>query len=333
MNPIAETLSTLTLGEAVSFRNLAFFPLLASEGRDPGYLTLDEALAERVARVTEVSAGGSVPELRFENGGAEKVLLVDGEELVGAKQNRVLNVTILVGAQQTVTIPVSCVEQGRWSYRSPEFASAGRAQFSKGRAEKAEQVSYCLRATGERRSDQGAVWEGIAEMICRLDADSPTGAMADIYEKSASSLGEYRDALRPLQRQAGAVFAVGRKIVGVDLFDSPATLGKLWGKLLSSYALDALEEATGGSAAGNGGAGREAAERFLRHVGEATVNRFPGVGIGEDLRLQRSGLAGGGLWAEGRLVHLAAFRVGNGNGDTAGDPRMARASRRRAYRM
>ena len=41
---------------------------------------------------------GSVPELRFVNECGAPVLLLDGEELVGAKQNRIINLTILVAA-------------------------------------------------------------------------------------------------------------------------------------------------------------------------------------------------------------------------------------------
>jgi len=70
------------------------------------------------ARITEVSDEGQVPELKIVAKGDKAVLLVDGEELVGAKQNRVLNLTILVPAPSTTTIPVSCVESGRWAPRS-----------------------------------------------------------------------------------------------------------------------------------------------------------------------------------------------------------------------
>ena len=63
-------------------------------GFDPSteaYVTLDEALVSGTVRVSEVSDGGSVPELLFGNLGKRPVLLVDGEELVGAKQSRTLN--------------------------------------------------------------------------------------------------------------------------------------------------------------------------------------------------------------------------------------------------
>lgn len=75
------------LGTPVQFENLTMHPLLAEDGGDPDYLTLDEALDSGTARVTEVSEAGSVPELRFDNGGDRRVLLLDGEELVGEKQN------------------------------------------------------------------------------------------------------------------------------------------------------------------------------------------------------------------------------------------------------
>jgi hypothetical protein len=37
----------------------------------------------------------------------ENVLLYDAEELLGARQNRILNVTVLVAAQSNARIPVS----------------------------------------------------------------------------------------------------------------------------------------------------------------------------------------------------------------------------------
>src|SRR5215510_968643 len=118
MQIIADTLSRITIGAPVSLGNLTVFPLLNGAGDAADYLTLDEALEKGLATVTEVSESGSVPEVAFVNKGDSSVLLVDGEELIGAKQNRILNLLICVPAHREVKIPVSCVERGRWSYRS-----------------------------------------------------------------------------------------------------------------------------------------------------------------------------------------------------------------------
>ena len=119
MQPITEALSPVELGAPVQFLNLTLFPLLVADDATPRYAMLDDALALKTARVTEVSESGSVPELLFINDGDIPVMLVDGEELVGARQNRILNLTLLVGAKKQVVIPVSCVEQGRWTWKAP----------------------------------------------------------------------------------------------------------------------------------------------------------------------------------------------------------------------
>jgi hypothetical protein len=110
------------------------------------------------ARVTEVSEAGSVPFLTVANGADRPLLLLDGEELIGAKQNRILNTTVLVGAHTEVTIPVSCVEQGRWGYRGRQFRPGDASLYASLRARKAAHVSQSVRAGRGHRADQGEVW-------------------------------------------------------------------------------------------------------------------------------------------------------------------------------
>ena len=114
MNSFTSEFAQLTIGPPINFRNLTLYPLTrAATNEAPDYLLLEDAIARGLARVTELTADGSVPELNFENGSDQPVLLLDGEELVGAKQNRVLNLTVLAPAKQSIVIPVSCVEAGR----------------------------------------------------------------------------------------------------------------------------------------------------------------------------------------------------------------------------
>src|SRR5688500_2913278 len=160
---IAQTLSAVTLGTPVAYDTITLFPLVGPQDeREPIYLTLDQALGDGWAEITEVSATGSVPALRGSNHGAQPVLILDGEVLVGAKQNRVVNLSILVPAASKLTIPVSCVEAGRWRARSHACSSAPRTQYAAGRANRMSQVTESMKFSGGRHSDQAEVWADIA---------------------------------------------------------------------------------------------------------------------------------------------------------------------------
>ena len=238
---IAATLKPLTLGTPQVFQNLALFPLLNGAETRADYSMLADALKGGQVRVTEVSAGGVVPELLLDNASPGRVLLLDGDELVGAKQNRVLNITILVGANQKIVIPVSCVERGRWSARSSEFRSEDRMMFAKGRASKMAQVSRSIRESGTRHSDQRAVWDAVDAKTTLFQAAAPTGAMSDVYDHVAGDVRDYRVAFQAVPRQVGAVFALDGRPVGLELFDASATFASTLGRLVESYALDAIE--------------------------------------------------------------------------------------------
>src|SRR5688572_21752252 len=114
VGPISKTLGNILTGAPVTHGALTVIPLLGPLLSEPEWLTLGEATGQ--VRITEVNEAGSVPTLTVENLGERPILLLDGEELLGAKQNRILNTTVLVAAHATVEIPVSCVEQGRWGY-------------------------------------------------------------------------------------------------------------------------------------------------------------------------------------------------------------------------
>jgi hypothetical protein len=302
MDSILAMLDTLEIGGPVSAANLTMFPLLLPEEAAPAYLTLDEALAGGLASVTEVSESGSVPELLVTNRAPQPVLILDGEELVGAKQNRIVNLSILVPARETLHIPVSCVEAGRWARRSREFAAAGRAHYAAARAKKLAQVSFSLRSTGTRAADQGEVWRDIDAKARRMDALSDTSAAAALYEKAYRHLEEFQERLEAVPRQAGALFAINGIVAGMDLFDSPATWRKSMRKLLQSYGLDALDR-THGPASDAG----PQPKKFLKAVQVSPLERFKAIGLGEDVRINGKKTVGGALVVDGRLVHLVAF--------------------------
>jgi hypothetical protein len=318
---IAATLKPLILGTPQVFQNLALFPVLTGAEARPDYSMLADALKGGQVRVTEVSAGGAVPELLLDNASPGRVLLLDGDELVGAKQNRVLNITILVGANQKVIIPVSCVERGRWSARSSEFRSEDRMMFAKGRASKMAQVSRSIRESGTRHSDQRAVWDAVDAKTTIFQAASPTGAMSDVYDHVAGDVRHYRVAFQAVPRQVGAVFALDGRPVGLELFDAPATLASALGRLVESYALDAIERPDRTSPAPDPARAME----FLARASSARAEVAKAVGEGEDVRLEAPGIVGEALVVDGRVVHLSVLEAPQEGG--AAEPASERARR------
>lgn len=303
MDILSHTLNGLTLGAPLRLDGLVIFPLLGAPAQDPpGYLTLAEALADDQAVVSEVSENGRVAELRFENRSDRRILLQDGEVLVGAKQNRVLNLTILVGPQRTVIIPVSCVEQGRWSWKDRAFAAAGRQLYAGLRAKKMAAVSRNLRQRGEAAADQLEVWKDISFMCCKYEAFSDTGAVDALYEKLAPRLDALRREAKAADGQLGALFAAGGRILGLELFDHPATFASGYARLVESYALETLgseEEAPPPDTA--------AARAWIERLAQAPASLHPGVDLGEDLRLSSDGIEAAALVVDGRIAHLSAF--------------------------
>lgn len=192
MTSLKDELERVEMGEPLHYRNLTLFPLLRQPAAsDADYSLLGDAIHQGLARVTELNGGGSVPELRFENAGDRPVLLLDGEELVGAKQNRVLNLTILAPAKKTLLIPVSCVDVGRWHMTTSAFTTGSQVMYSRARAARAVHVTKSMRTTGTRRGDQAALWGDIAQKAARIDAQSSTQAMSAMYERHALSVEEY----------------------------------------------------------------------------------------------------------------------------------------------
>ncbi|MCE9638605.1 MAG: TIGR02452 family protein, partial [Betaproteobacteria bacterium] len=175
-------------------KTLQVVPILGPSHDQPPYELLRQETLAKV-QVTEVSQAGSVPELQVTNGLDVRVYLMDGQELVGAKQNRILNTDVLVPAGSTLKIPVSCVEQGRWHHTSMAFM-AGKSASHRTRTAKMTRVHASLKQDHRHDADQQAVWQEVAASIGASGAASPTHALADAYTKRDTDLSTFRRSLR-----------------------------------------------------------------------------------------------------------------------------------------
>src|SRR5262245_52277988 len=170
---------SVRVGAPITHDKLTVFPLFLEAPTKPHYRLSEEALAEGSAVVEEVTEGGSVPNLAVNNTGDTLVLFVEGQELRGAKQNRVLNTSVLIAARTKTVLPVSCVEQGRWRYTSKEFTSSDYYSSSKMRQVLKKSVNESTLSGGGHSSDQGAVWTEVSRQMSSVGSTSPTAALAD----------------------------------------------------------------------------------------------------------------------------------------------------------
>ena len=273
------TLPEIQVGAPIRHEALAIFPLFSSSSGSVEYLLSDEAITAGSVNVEEVSEGGSVPNLLVTNHGDSKVLFLEGEELRGAKQNRVLNTSVLVSAHSKTTIPVSCVEQGRWRYRSHQFVSGKSHSSSKLRHYLKQSVSNSLKSGGGHASDQMAVWGEVTRQMTSLGSSSETRAMADTYETHRERLEEFRERLMYVEGATGIAIAIGKQIVALDLFDKPSTCRKVWDRLLTGAIMDALEakptEQVGQSVD---------VEELLARLRNTAWDQAPAVGEGQEFR-------------------------------------------------
>ena len=314
MIAIRQLQQRVRVAEPYTRHNLTVFPIVDEKSpATADYLPFGAAQKSGMIRVTEVSEGGSVPQLAVETLSGTAVLLLDGEELIGARQNRIVNLTILAAGKTVVVIPVSCVERGRWAYRSRDFTESPNTMYPRARAQKMMSVSASLREHGGRASDQGAVWADVDLRASELRSHSPTSAMGDIYDHHHASVEDYLHEIVWLDGQVGAAFAIDGHVVGLDVFDSHNIAREYLPKVIRSYALDAIahrlaQPGTTAAVAPVATPDLALVEQLLEEVCEASAQSFPAVGIGTDVRIDSKKLAGAALVRDDSVVHLTAFR-------------------------
>ncbi|NLE38478.1 MAG: hypothetical protein GX621_10685, partial [Pirellulaceae bacterium] len=291
-----------SIGEPQSNDRVSIFPLYWPEPSAPDYCLLSQAISENLAVVEEASENGDVPSLRLTSRCDRPILVPEGEILVGAKQNRVVNVTVLVAPFAKFSLPVSCVEQGRWRYQSREFASAACCAPPSLRSKKTRSVQRSRELTGSMESDQGQVWDEVAEGLRAFGVHSHTRSLADGFAAVEEELQGYHAEFSLPEHTAGVVVTTGSRIIGMDLFDSSETLSAVWDRLSRAYFFDALRGRKQDCRAS-----RSAVEQFLARIAGHARRRFPAAGMGDELEIAADGIVGAALLHSGRICHLAAF--------------------------
>lgn len=305
---MANVFRSFRVGDGRGFGLLQLFPIFSAEGprRCSAYRLGSEGIADRSVVVSELSAGGTVGQLKVQNKGDVPVLFFEGEQVLGAKQNRVFNMTVLIAARQEVTVPVSCVERRRWDH-TPDttFGAADTMASVTTRSALKGSVSRSSLTSGEHTSDQGAVWHTVSDVVAGTGTHAPTDAMEAVYEQHASTVADYVAKLPCPEDAVGlALVLPGGEhgtIVSLDIFDSAETTGKVWERYVKAAAVETARFRNASAPSLE----RDAVERRLYGLDGIRWHRREVPGLGKESRGTYDASTASVLAHAGTVVHAS----------------------------
>ena len=321
MMKITKHLSQVRLGQPQRHANITLFPLFDARQSDLDYQTMDPSLMRGDLEINEINQSGEVPLLEAHNRVDEFILLLDSEEIKGAKQNRVLNTSILLPRRKRTTIPVSCTESGRWAYASADFQPSGNMMPKTARTHKMKSVTTTSAAVAAEcaeaaipmpapaccyMSDQSEVWHDVADLQAKTHVHSPTSSMNDVYEAMREKVDRFTDQFDLQPKQKGVLVLKNGEILGLDMLSQPEAYSELHRKIIGSYVMDsAIDEATPTEE----WADEEArAEAFMKEVTGMEGQAHESAGEGTDVRYDCPTLSGTALIHEEQLIHASFLR-------------------------
>ena len=299
---------SLELLESQKYRNMEVIPVRINCNGNRDYLTLKRGIKAGFVEITEceVSTVGTV---LAKNNSNVPLILIDGDEILGAKQNRIMNRSLIIPPRASMKVSVSCTEQGRWHYErangisfdgTDEFihfdCSEEAADFSTRRAKSADLF--------ENRSCQSTVWNSINDLERRTSFRSGTSALHDNFLNHRPRLNEYLNNFRLEYGQSGAIFIINGQIKGLELFANPSIYQDYHEKIFRSYIMEAITDYNPTYHC------VDDVDEFLREISHSEFRTSINEGIGRHVKFANHYGYGAALLDGNRLVHINYFNNG-----------------------
>ena len=223
----------------IQIDSLTLTPIVATAapaGKPAEMLVLDEAMASKQVKISE-GEQESVNDLTLINSSDRPVFVLAGEVIIGGKQDRIIGANTVIPPKTTLSVPVYCVEHGRWDNGNKTFTTANALAHGRLRGKASFEA-------------QGEVWKEVAETNAKRNTVNATDTYRTVAkQQSDGTLKAWQqkvdDALARLPaadraRMIGYAIALNGQVATVDMFQSPALFKKLEGKLLRSYVTEAV---------------------------------------------------------------------------------------------
>lgn len=284
--------------EKQCYNNITIFPLINNETSNFDFLDLKTGLDMGIVKVEELK-NETVSKIAITNNSIAPLLIIDGEEVKGSLQNRIISKTILIAPNKKEEIEVNCSEKGRWSYKSEFNHSNYFANLNTRRLKLDKQI--------KNQKTQEAVWDSINQVEIANKTLSKTSALRDSYEMTKKMQNEYLKEFKPVKNQVGVIIAIGNEIILIEIINNPKTYKKYHEMLLKSVIIDNLSKNT--EEKNNISFNEVEVSEILEYVLESDLTPEKTIGLGKYYRLSNQQYNGAILTLDDQLIHGTFLEV------------------------
>lgn len=272
------------------------------------YISLAKALRKNYIEVKEIDQSGRVNNLSLVNKSKKFIFISDGDILTGAKQNRVMNTSVLVYPESTLNVPVSCVERGRWRYSQREFSDSEFSAPVKMRGSKAKDIKQNLKINNRYFADQSKVWSEVNEYERVYSCNSDTSNLSDIFYEKRQDIESLIKEFKPDKNSNGLAIFVYNKLVNLEIYNRKKIYIEYFAKLLKSAAFDLVFTKRCENKITESEAHFKTND-FMNKHNDIKFDIHKGVGAGTEKRFETQDFTGFELDYENIMIHIAALSL------------------------
>lgn len=279
----------LSLAERQNYENMTVVPILSDTNTPFDVLDLKEGLKMGLVKIEECD-NSNIEQVKLKNNSISPLILLDGEEIAGSLQNRIISQTMIIAPKSEIKIPVNCSEKGRNTYKS-EFHYSNYMANSNTRRKK---------VYNKNKLRQNVVWSSIDDLEKDKNTCSKTNALRDSYEKNKYDIDSYLKHFKMENNQIGVICIVENK-VGLEIFNNHSLYEKYNEMLLRSYIIDSSNKEKINIS-------NKELENILDSINDDSFIKKEAVGLGKYYKISNSYGNGHILIYENNMVHASFFK-------------------------
>lgn len=275
-----------------NYKNLSVFPIINNNQMKLDFIDLKTGLEMGIVSVEECKTS-DISHVELHNNSVAPLLLIDGEEIIGSKQNRIINETLIIPPKTRETISVLCSEKGRWEYKS-DFKYSNYFANSSTRTRK-------LESQINNENIQSGVWNSIDRLDKSSSTYSITTALRDTYINNQEVCKDYLKHFKITDNQVGVLVVVNGVIKGIEIFCNTLIYKKYHDSILKSYIIDDFSNSS------NNNITELTASTTLENILNANLTKKESIGLGNHYTMSDNSYNGSIVFLDDNLIHAIYF--------------------------